>query len=92
MTPPLDEDLVHRVHDLGPTVWSGSAHRYTAAGRDPLSGAGARLFGGRWNPPEAFATIYLSQPVTACLAELDTHRRGGRSRPGFDASPRTEPA
>ncbi|MGH2824591.1 MAG: RES domain-containing protein, partial [Thermoleophilaceae bacterium] len=28
--------------------------------RHPLSGAGARSLGGRWNPRESFATLYLA--------------------------------
>jgi RES domain-containing protein len=36
-----------------------------------LSGVGARRFGGRWNPPDVCATVYLAQPVAACIAEFD---------------------
>lgn len=70
MTSALDEELVQRVNDLGPTSWSGTTYRHVADQRDPLSGAGARNFGGRWNPPSTFGTIYLAHPVTACMAEL----------------------
>jgi RES domain-containing protein len=69
--PPLDEDVVQRVDDLGTGTWSGTVYRHATAGRDPLSGAGARLNGGRWNPRDLCSTIYLAQPLRACLAELD---------------------
>lgn len=64
-----DEDLVDRVDELGPTPWTGLAHRHTSAGRDPLSGEGARRNGGRWNPPGR-PTVYLARPESACVAEL----------------------
>jgi len=69
--PPLDEGVVQRVNDLGTGTWSGTAYRHATAGRDPLSGTGARLNGGRWNPRDLCSTIYLAQPLRACLAELD---------------------
>lgn len=81
MTAPLDEDVVQRVNDLGTTTWSGATHRYTTAGRDPRSGTGARLFGGRWNPRDAFPTLYLAQPVAACIAELDRTAAAAGLRP-----------
>lgn len=71
MIPPLDEDVVQRVDDLGSAPWSGTVHRHTTTGRDPLSGIGARLSGGRWNPRDLCSTVYLAQPLRACLAELD---------------------
>lgn len=80
MTTSLNEDVVQRVNDLGPTPWSGTTYRYTSNGRDPLSGEGARRFGGRWNPREAFPAVYLAQPVATCLAELGrTSSAGGIS-------------
>lgn len=71
MTAPLDEAVVQRVDDLGTRMWSGTTYRYTTAGRDPRSGTGARLFGGRWNPRDAFPTIYLAQPAATTIAELE---------------------
>lgn len=71
MSPALDEDLVQRVSDLGTSRWSGTTYRHVATRRDPLSGAGAKLFGGRWNPPDAFNAIYLAEPAATCMAELD---------------------
>lgn len=51
-------------------VWTGLTFRHTAARRDPLSGAGARLNGGRWNPKDLFAALYLAEPVATCMGEL----------------------
>jgi len=66
----LDEEVVQRVNDLGTTPWSGQTFRHTSRGRDPLSGVGARRFGGRWNPADICATVYLAQPKLTCLDEF----------------------
>ena len=58
-----------RVESVGPSVWSGTTYRHTAPRRDPLSGEGARLLGGRWNAPDGTATIYLASPEATCRAE-----------------------
>lgn len=72
-----DEDLVDRVNELGSTVWTGTAYRHTAVGRDPRSGEGARMNGARWNAPGR-PTIYLAQPERSCMAELArAAERGG---------------
>jgi RES domain-containing protein len=68
---PLNELVVQRVNDLGSTSWSGTTYRHTSAGRDPLSGVGARMLGGRWNPRDGFPTIYLADPLRTGMLELD---------------------
>lgn len=64
-----DEGVVEAVDQLGPREWSGVAYRHTRAGRDPLSGEGARRFGGRWNPIGRPA-VYLAQPIDTCIGEF----------------------
>ena len=58
------------VEELGTTPWSGTASRHTSPGRQPLSGAGARQFGARWNAAEGTPTIYLASPEETCRLEL----------------------
>lgn len=71
MSAQLNEAIVDRVDQLGFTAWSGVAFRNTTVGRDPLSGAGARANGGRWNPRDEFPVIYLAIPEASCIGELD---------------------
>lgn len=71
MSEALDEGLVQRVDARGTTPWSGECFRYTAARRDPLSGEGARRFGGRWNPPLLFPAIYFADSARACMVEVE---------------------
>jgi RES domain-containing protein len=71
VTGELDEDVVERVNTLGGTAWSGRTFRYSKHGRDPLSGVGARLFGGRWNPRDVFPAVYLATPRGTAMRELD---------------------
>lgn len=53
--------------------WSGEAFRATSveyANRDDLlTGLGAKINGGRWNPPKSFATVYTSLTPETALAE-----------------------
>lgn len=46
-------------------------YRHYAPSYSPLSGEGARLFGGRWNPPGSFATLYTASDVVTVDAEFD---------------------
>lgn len=64
-----DEALVEAVNDIGSIEWSGLAYRHTGRNRDPLSGQGAQVHGGRWNPPGR-PTIYLAQPIDTCVLEF----------------------
>jgi RES domain-containing protein len=74
-----EPDLLQAVDALGTTTWSGAAWRHTARGRNPLSGEGARLFGGRWNSPDIAATVYLAWPERTCLEEF-TRMAAGQGR------------
>lgn len=73
---PAPPDLLEAIDQLGGSLWSGELYRHTAPDRDPLSGTGARMFGGRWNPSGSFPTIYLAEPLDACLAEFLRMARG----------------
>lgn len=63
-------NLVDAVDRLEPIAYTGEAFRHVARGRHPLSGAGARSQGGRWNPPQSFATLYLADSEAAVEAEF----------------------
>lgn len=52
--------LVEAIDRLDPVPYRGEAFRHLARRWHPLSGGGARIQGGRWNPPESFATLYLA--------------------------------
>jgi len=66
----LDDDfLLDRIDSISAYPLTARMYRHTSPGRDPLSGAGAARFGGRWNPP-GVATIYLAKPKDATFAEL----------------------
>ena len=43
---------------------------------NPLSGEGARRFGGRYNPPQSFPVIYLCTTAECASAELVRQARG----------------
>lgn len=61
---------IHRVlAEFEPSEISDDFYRHTAPGRQALSGRGAGLAGGRWNPP-GLETVYLAKPWSACHAEF----------------------
>lgn len=63
-------ELVATIDQLPRTRWSGSGWRHLRLGRDPLSGSGARIQGGRWNPPNSFAVLYLGTSRETLSAEF----------------------
>jgi RES domain-containing protein len=71
-------DLVGAIDRRPALQWSGQAFRHVAAGRPPLSGEGARLIGGRWNPPRSFPVLYLALSKAAVVGEF--HRLAERQR------------
>ena len=73
-----DEDALAEL-DVAPFV--GDAYRQQAPGFDPVSGAGARRRGGRYNPPQSFPVLYLALTTTVAAAEL----RHGAERIGLQA-------
>lgn len=53
---------------LGP--FAGEGWRHLSPRYDPLSGEGARLNGGRFNPPGSFPVLYLCRTRPCVVAEL----------------------
>jgi RES domain-containing protein len=56
-----------------------------ASREDLITGAGARGHGGRWNPPGAFHTVYLSLDVDTAVGEFF----GNYAHFGLEAAGRT---
>ncbi len=66
----IDPELVRRIDRLGVTGFDGEAFRHVSPDLEPLSTTGARIHGGRWNPPERFGALYLALDVETVAAEL----------------------
>jgi RES domain-containing protein len=62
--------LVGRLDALGATALSAVAFRHVSVGTNPKAGTGARIHGGRWNPANSFATLYLGLEVGTVAAEF----------------------
>jgi RES domain-containing protein len=65
---------------LGKAIpWSGEAYRSASpqyANKDDfLTGLGSQKNGGRWNPLNSFATVYLALELETALAETANHFR-----------------
>lgn len=63
-------DLVDIVRDLPTTAFAGEAFRHLSPGTSPLSGHGAWVNGGRWNPPLSFPVLYLALSEEVARAEF----------------------
>lgn len=82
---PIDPD---RVAAASLSPFTGQAWRQLGPRHSPLSGEGARLHGGRFNPPESFPVLYLCRSLPCAAAELA--RMGERQSIGIEALlPRT---
>ena len=81
MSDALDEELVQRIDARDTIQWSGTCARYTGAHREPLSGEGARRFGGRWNPPSLFSAIYLADSAQARMVEVERAAQAASTTP-----------
>lgn len=65
------------------TGQAGEAFRHMAAKwDDPLSGEGARIRGGRFNPPDSYPVLYLCTTRPCAVAEL--HQLGQRQMIGVE--------
>lgn len=79
-----DPDLVERLDQVPLHTLEAVTYRHVSSSRPPLSGEGARIQGGRWNPPESFPTLYLGMTEAIVAAEFRRlAMRSGRSVADF---------
>ena len=76
---PVDAAVIASVP---PTPYRGRAYRQQAGRLAPLSGEGARINGGRFNPPDSFPVLYLCVTRDCAVAEL--RRLGQRTVIGIE--------
>ncbi len=63
-------ELVGAIDGLPNAAWTGAAYRHVGGGRPPLSGEGARIVGGRWNPSGSYPVLYLGASRDVAVAEF----------------------
>ena len=63
-------DLVERITTAPRLRYEGLGYRQQAPTYDPLSGEGARIHGGRFNPPDSFPVLYLCSTAGCAAAEF----------------------
>jgi RES domain-containing protein len=58
-------------------AWNGAAYRFAeveyASEADLITGLGAKISGGRWNPKASFPVLYTSLTPETALAEIKAH-------------------
>jgi len=55
-----DRTLIERLDALSRVPFEGEAFRHMGPGYGPLDAEGARIHGGRWNPPNSFPVLYFA--------------------------------
>jgi RES domain-containing protein len=79
----MPRDLAELVSTTPRRAYEGAAFRQQSPRHDPLSGDGARILGGRFNPPESFPVLYLCTTRACAVAEF--RRFAGRHPIGPEA-------
>ena len=62
-----DRTLIERLDALSRVPFEGEAFRHMGPGYGPLDAEGARIHGGRWNPPNSFPVYPGTSTATACV-------------------------
>lgn len=65
-----EPELLERLDGLPRLAFEGEAFRHVGPGYEPLDTDGARIRGGRWNPPESFPVLYLALGAGTAAAEF----------------------
>jgi RES domain-containing protein len=63
-------DLAVAISTAQRRAYSGICYRQQSPKYDPLSGEGARMQGGRFNPPNSFPVLYLCSTAGCAAAEF----------------------
>jgi len=66
----IDPELIRRVDSLARVSFAGAGFRHLGPGHSPMSGEGARIRGGRWNPEDSFPVLYVALSPDAAVAEF----------------------
>jgi RES domain-containing protein len=67
--------LIEAVDRLPRHAIAASVLRHISPGYLPLSAEGARIHGGRWNPPASFSVLYTAFDRATVMAELERAAR-----------------
>lgn len=73
----LNAAIVRRLDGIRPVSWNGLTLRHHSPKYSPLDGEGARVNGGRWNPPNSFAAVYTA--LERATIDSEFHRLGRRA-------------